>query len=303
MTQCVPAQAAGEDVSCDGSGTVTMDTAQGSELAQFINFVACTGQVKMAALGYAPLPPNVVEDDFQAEGRLPGGTTPPPPNPDNCANPTLTWGTPSYVSAVGPLLSQVSVGSSTLSVPSPSVGDAWVLAIRTSNASVDVDSISGGGVGRNWTKLVRVSDPFQQRDVEEWLGPISKTGPTPSVLSVQFSGPLAGTKVELVAQEFGSAAGASTIWTDDIGTGAKYNTESSTLGYPALTPAVSDELYVGFSQSSSDSSAGTTPGFTYESPTANTLFIYNPSVSSSVSPAGSQQGGLSVTTGALISAS
>ena len=88
--QCVPAQATAQNFSCDSGGSVTMGTAQGAELAQFIAYVACLGQSKMAALGYSPLPPNLVEDDFQAAGRLPGGTTPPPPTAQNCANPYIT---------------------------------------------------------------------------------------------------------------------------------------------------------------------------------------------------------------------
>ena len=88
--QCVPAQAAAQNFSCDSTGNVTMGTAQGAEMAQFITFVACLGQSKMAELGYSPIPPNLVEDDFQAAGRLPGGVTPPAPNAQNCDNPYIT---------------------------------------------------------------------------------------------------------------------------------------------------------------------------------------------------------------------
>lgn len=90
IAQCVPSQAATQNFACDSSGPVTMGTSQGAEMAQFIHFVACDGQAKMATLGYSPLPPNLVEDDFQAAGRLPGGTTPPPPTAQNCANPYIT---------------------------------------------------------------------------------------------------------------------------------------------------------------------------------------------------------------------
>ena len=76
IAQCVPSQAAAQNFACDSSGNVTMGAAQGAELAQFITFVACLGQKTMATLGYSPIPPNLVEDDFQAAGRLPGGTTP-----------------------------------------------------------------------------------------------------------------------------------------------------------------------------------------------------------------------------------
>ena len=90
IAQCVPSQAAAQSFACDSAGNVTMGTAQGAELAQFITFVACLGQSKMAELGYSPIPPNLVEDDFQAAGRLPGGTTPAPPNAQNCDNPYIT---------------------------------------------------------------------------------------------------------------------------------------------------------------------------------------------------------------------
>ena len=84
VAQCVPKQAAKQDFSCDGSGKVTMSNEQGAELARFITYTPCLGQASMAKLGYTPLPPMLVEDDFQAAGRLPGGTTPPPPTPTNC---------------------------------------------------------------------------------------------------------------------------------------------------------------------------------------------------------------------------
>ena len=107
IAQCVTAAAAAQNFACDSSGNVTMGTAQGAEMAQFITFVACLGQAKMAQLGYSPIPPNLVEDDFQAAGRLPGGTTPPPPNPQNCANPYITGalqpvGGPTVVGSANP---------------------------------------------------------------------------------------------------------------------------------------------------------------------------------------------------------
>ena len=88
--QCVPSQAAAQNFACDSGGSVTMGPTQGAELADFIHYVACLGQSQMAKLGYSPIPPNLVEDDFQAMGRLPGGTTPPAPTAQNCANPYIT---------------------------------------------------------------------------------------------------------------------------------------------------------------------------------------------------------------------
>lgn len=304
VTQCDPTQAAAQGVSCDGdgTGTDTMDAAQGAELSQFISFVACLGQAKMDALGYVPLPPNLVEDDFQAAGRLPGGTEPPPPTAQNCANPTLGSSGDGSIGVAGSLISEVAVGSATLTLPAPAVGDAWVLVVRASNPANSVESISGGGVGKGWTRLSRVSDAVQHKDIEEWLGPISRAGGASSAVSVTFTGPLTGTTVELVAQQFGSGAGASTVWSGDVGNAIANDTPSSTVSFPSLTPTASNELYVGFSRSGQASAAGTTPGFTYDTPSVNNLYIYDPDVSSAVSPTASQQSGRSITIGALIEA-
>jgi phosphate transport system substrate-binding protein len=107
IAQCVPSQAAAQNFACDSSGNVTQVASQGQELAAFITFVACLGQVNMAKLGYSPIPANLVQDDFQAAGRLEGGTTPPPPTPQNCANPYITGalqpvGQPTVVASANP---------------------------------------------------------------------------------------------------------------------------------------------------------------------------------------------------------
>jgi len=48
----------------------TFASQKGQALGQFIQFVGCAGQSQMAQLGYSPLPPNLVQDDFDAIGRL-----------------------------------------------------------------------------------------------------------------------------------------------------------------------------------------------------------------------------------------
>ncbi len=146
-----------------------------------------------------------------------------------------------------------------------------------------------------------MSDSTQKSDVEEWLGPISKTGSTG--LTVHFSRSVSRREVELSAQEFANGTGASTVWAEDAGASARNDTASSTITYPTLTPASSGELYVGFSRATSRSFLGSTAGFTYEVAKPKYLYTYDPDVTSSVSPTASQQSGLSVTTGALIESS
>ena len=308
LVPCSRSLAAAEDppTTCSGGqdNAPIISSNAGAEFGQFVGFVVCAGQTGMATLGYAPLPEQLVEQAFAAIGRIPGATEPPPPTATSCPNPTIT--NPSMndsLSAVGPLFSRASVGRTTLTVSPQSVGDAWVLAVRVSNPSVSVSSITGGGVGGSWTKLAQISDATQNKDLEEWLGPIVQTNSP--VITVQFSGPVSGTKVELDAREFSSPSGASTVWTEDTSANAANETASSTIAYPTLAPTSSGELYVGFSRASSPSYLGlTTPGFTYSYSAANNLYIDDPAVASSVSPVASlQRSGLSLAIGALIRAS
>jgi hypothetical protein len=60
---------------------------KGQELGQFVDYMACAGQEKMALLGCAPLPRDLVRDDFNAIGRMNGGVQPAAPTAANCKNP------------------------------------------------------------------------------------------------------------------------------------------------------------------------------------------------------------------------
>ncbi len=61
---------------------------KGETLGKFIQYFLCTGQQKAKALGYSPLPPNLVQFGFDAQKLIPGA--PPPPPISQCANPTIT---------------------------------------------------------------------------------------------------------------------------------------------------------------------------------------------------------------------
>ncbi len=88
VTPCTPALAARQHTTCTGPGSSSpFSPAKGQALGQFVQFVGCAGQEKMATLGYSPLPPNLVQDDFNAVGRMNGGVEPPPVNAQNCKNP------------------------------------------------------------------------------------------------------------------------------------------------------------------------------------------------------------------------
>ncbi|MGO8872210.1 MAG: substrate-binding domain-containing protein [Acidimicrobiales bacterium] len=90
VTPCSPTLAAAQRVNCaaDPNGAPSSFASQkGQALGQFVAFLACAGQEKMATLGYSPLPPNLVQEDFNAVGRLNGGQEPPPVSAADCRNP------------------------------------------------------------------------------------------------------------------------------------------------------------------------------------------------------------------------
>src|SRR6202034_3679982 len=89
--------AAGQDstTKCSGpDGVSSFPPAKGQALGKFVAFLACAGQQKMALLGYSPLPPNLVQEDFDAIGRLNGGVEPPKVSPTDCQNPYVDGQTP-----------------------------------------------------------------------------------------------------------------------------------------------------------------------------------------------------------------
>jgi hypothetical protein len=63
---------------------------KGRVLGEFINYFLCEGQQKAQPLGYAPLPPNLVQTAFEVVRKIPGA--PAPPALASCNNPTITGG-------------------------------------------------------------------------------------------------------------------------------------------------------------------------------------------------------------------
>jgi phosphate transport system substrate-binding protein len=95
IAPCSPSLAAAQGTACDGPSVPTsFPAAKGQALGQFVYNMACAGQQGMANLGLSPLPPNLVQDDFNAIGRLVGADEPATPTATNCANPTIDGSMP-----------------------------------------------------------------------------------------------------------------------------------------------------------------------------------------------------------------
>ncbi|MFC5751757.1 substrate-binding domain-containing protein [Actinomadura rugatobispora] len=67
------------------------DGGKADTLAKFMRFVACDGQVKMARIGYSPLPPNLSQEMVNSIARMTGRTAE-QLSRGNCANPTFSGG-------------------------------------------------------------------------------------------------------------------------------------------------------------------------------------------------------------------
>ncbi|HXA41280.1 MAG TPA: substrate-binding domain-containing protein [Candidatus Solibacter sp.] len=65
------------------------DPGKGLVLGTWIIYIACAGQREAAPLGYSPLPPNLIQADFDAVNRIPGHPVTPPLDYAHCPNPTL----------------------------------------------------------------------------------------------------------------------------------------------------------------------------------------------------------------------
>ncbi len=74
---------------CSTDMPANFDSSKGFVLGTWIIYIACAGQREAAPLGYSPLPPNLVQADFDAVSRLPGHPAIPPLDYNHCPNPTL----------------------------------------------------------------------------------------------------------------------------------------------------------------------------------------------------------------------
>ncbi len=167
--------------------------AKGKTLSTFINYLLCAGQSQVAALGYSPLPLNLVEGGLLQNDHIPGHV--PVPSLPDCHNPTFTNGVltlltnapqPSPCSKVGePLDCQVVGGKATTpgagSSPAPSTSaspGASTPANPSGGAPGGAPGVPGGAPGSTSTGA---TGPVQ---VAGQVVNVAATGPDRLLLSV-----------------------------------------------------------------------------------------------------------------------
>jgi phosphate transport system substrate-binding protein len=109
---------------CSLSAPSNFGADKGFVLGTWILYIACAGQREAAPLGYSPLPPNLVQDDFDAVNRLPGHPTPPPLDYQHCPNPTLYTGSSATASASASASATSSASASASAAASQDVASA-----------------------------------------------------------------------------------------------------------------------------------------------------------------------------------
>jgi phosphate transport system substrate-binding protein len=111
--------------------------------AQYVQFLACEGQQAAGVLGYSPLPPNLVQADFNAVGAI-TGTPLPTPTAANCNDPYITGAFNSGTSGAGP-----TIQSTTSTAPGAPASGASVnpIAISAGTSKASVAGAGGGGAG------------------------------------------------------------------------------------------------------------------------------------------------------------
>jgi len=149
VSPCAPDLAAASHTACAGGpgATSPFPTQKGQALGQFVAFLACAGQGPMAQLGYSPLPPVLVQADFDAIGRLDGGQQPPPPTAANCKNPYVDGDTVLPGSPVVAGFSGGGVTATTTASAATSAGGAAAVARTSAGGSTTAGGRSSGSGG------------------------------------------------------------------------------------------------------------------------------------------------------------
>lgn len=179
VTPCTPALAAAQKFQCTGpGGSSPFNSAKGQALGQFIQFVACAGQQNMATLGYSPLPPNLVQEDFNAIGRLNGGQQPPPVSAQDCRNPYVDGQTP--LPGEPTITGQSNPGNLPVASSSTSGGGSSGGAAAAGGAGSSGSSASGSagssGSGANGSSAAAGSAAAQQAAQNAFSGHAKNAG-------------------------------------------------------------------------------------------------------------------------------
>lgn len=185
------------------------------------------------------------------------------------------------------------------SVVATTIGNCLILGACPDGTNT-ITSISYAGV-TTWTKVVSgttTGTGISGAVMELWIGPITATN-VGATLTITWSGSITGASTFAIVQEV--TAGFAATWAlDGSQAGTHANSSGTTVTFPTLVPAGSDELYFGYSFVAQNANTTITSGFTAQLDAYDDVFIYG-DISASSTPVGHlTTAGVSWTLAALI---
>jgi phosphate transport system substrate-binding protein len=141
VTQCSPA---GDRPTCHGPYA---DSGVAQTLSKWMRYIACDGQVNMAAIGYSPLPPNLSQEITNSVARMTGGAAE-QLNRGNCANPRFAGNLGAGATSPPDPLANV-----------PSLAGSSGAAAASKSASSNAAASSASGATASGSASGRAGDP------------------------------------------------------------------------------------------------------------------------------------------------
>jgi phosphate transport system substrate-binding protein len=147
VTQCAPTA---DRPTCKGAYTNPGVT---ETLSTWMRYIACDGQINMAAIGYSPLPPNLSQEIANSIARM-QGTAPEKLTPANCSNPRFA-GNVGAAAPPDPLANVKSIGGPAASGEGGAkatgpVTQSNAAAAETATAAVAGEQKAVGGGSGKW---------------------------------------------------------------------------------------------------------------------------------------------------------
>lgn len=151
----------------------------------------------------------------------------------------------------------VTTGQGSWTINAGTTGDLRVIGTVVHSATINVSTVSGGGV-TTWTRAGSVFTASSNRRLEIWYGTITGSGTS---VTFTYSSAIGSTTVRNNVQDFRDTNGSTMFQVQDDG--SQNNASGTTYTMPQLTSINAGELYFGHGHVGNTATAGSTTGFTY----------------------------------------
>jgi ABC-type phosphate transport system substrate-binding protein len=176
--------------------------------AQYVQFIACDGQKAAGVLGYSPLPPNLVQADFDAVQRITGVAIP-APTASNCGDPYLTGSFNVAGTGSGPVISN----SPTSGAPTggAAANPVAASAAKVANASGTAGGVASGSSGSAGSAGTQAGASTTASGVSAGSSAVATVSHSKKPLTQAAAGQEAGVAMGTTAKEFLGLPGPSLV--------------------------------------------------------------------------------------------